>query len=63
MVIDRFINFTGFRMKKIPDVLRADSKPCAQNLCSVAQLAIKHTAFTQNALRSLIYASKPRKRS
>ena len=50
-------------MKKIPDVPGAGSKPCAQDLSTVAQLASKYPAFTENALRSLIYASKPRKRS
>ena len=50
-------------MKKFPNVPSAGNMPCEQFVCSVAQLASKYPAFTENALRSLIYASKPRKRS
>jgi len=50
-------------MKNIPTQFCADSISCPQVLCSVAQLSSKHPAFTENSVRSMIYASKPRKRS
>lgn len=63
MHIDRFNNLGDFHMKQICNDLGLHNMSQQQTLLSVTQFASKHPAFSENALRALIYASKPRKRS
>lgn len=63
MPIDRFNNFGDFHMKQTCNDPGVHNMPHPQTLLSVTQFASKHPAFSENALRALIFASKPRKRS
>lgn len=63
MPIDRVINFGDFHMEQTCNDLGTRNVLPTKNLLLVHQLANKHPAFTENALRALIYASKQRKRS
>ncbi len=63
MPIDRVINFGDFHMEQTCNDLGTHNMPPTKKLLLVRQLSSNHPAFTENAIRALIYASKSRKRS